>query len=76
MQAKKSKGVLSRAAQLIGDITVVKIVFYRVNSLLEVFQVPIGADVPTESEPQTRAEMLLDKILEVHFALMALLPAS
>jgi len=76
MQAKKSKGVLSRAAQLIGDITVVKIVFYRVNSLLEVFQVPIGADVPAKSEPQTRAEILLAKILEARLALMALLPAS
>ena len=65
MQAKKNKGVLSRAARLIGEVTVVKIVFHHVNSLLEIFNVLLEADLSTEPEPQTRVETLMAKILEV-----------
>ena len=39
MQAKKDRVALSRASQSMGDVTVVKIMFRRVTSLLEVFQV-------------------------------------
>jgi len=37
--AKQDRGVLGRASQSMGDVTVVKIMFRRVTSLLEVFQV-------------------------------------
>lgn len=37
--AKQNRGVLSRASQSMGDVTFVKLMFRRVTSLLEVFQV-------------------------------------
>ena len=37
--AKQDRGALGRASQSMGDATVVKIMFRRVTSLLEVFQV-------------------------------------
>ena len=81
--AKNDRGALSRASDSMGDVTVAKIMFQRVTSLLEAFQpevrraLPISAqtiaDCPMQSAGRMTAESMLALILQVRLILRTLL---